>query len=64
MSNRLFKSQKPSKIVAVEECSSCGLKMKRPFQPNDYIFKEGSKCQKCSSKTMITAIYKEELIKK
>jgi DNA-directed RNA polymerase subunit RPC12/RpoP len=63
MANRLFKGQdkKPFKIVTIEECSSCGLKMKRPFQPNDYIFKEGGKCQKCGSKTMMAAIYKEEL---
>jgi ribosomal protein L32 len=63
MANRLFRGQdkKPFKIVTVEECSSCGLKMKRPFQFGDYIFKEGSKCQKCGSKTMINAIYKEEL---
>jgi DNA-directed RNA polymerase subunit RPC12/RpoP len=63
MSNRMFRGQdkKPFKIVTVEECISCGLKMKRLFQLNDYIFKEGSKCQKCGSKTLMNAIYKEEL---
>jgi len=63
MSSKLFKEQKPSKVVTIEECSSCNLKMKRPFQPNDYVFKEGGNCQKCNSKMMITSIYKEEIKK-
>lgn len=61
MSSKLFKSQKQSKVVTIEECNSCGLKMKRLFQPNDFIFKEGSSCQKCGSKTIMTSIYKEEI---
>jgi len=61
MSSKLFKGQKQTKVVTIEECLSCNLKMKRLFQVSDYVFKEGDNCQKCNSKTMITSIYKEEI---
>ena len=61
MSNLLFKEKKQWKNITIEECTSCNLKMKRPFKLGDYIFKEGEKCQKCGSKTLITSIFKEEI---
>ncbi len=61
MSSKIFKGPKQWKNITIEECTSCNLKMKRPFKVNDYVFKEGEKCQKCGSKTLITSIFKEEI---
>jgi len=61
LANRLFKGQKQFRVVTIEECLSCKLKMKRPFKVNDYVYKEGEVCQKCGTKMIISAIYKEEL---
>jgi hypothetical protein len=41
------------------ECKDCKEKKTRDFQRGDYIFKEAEQCQKCNSKMMITAIYRE-----
>jgi len=46
-------------VVTTIECPGCGFKNVREFQRGDYIFKEGEQCQKCSRRTLITAIYKE-----
>lgn len=51
-------------IYTEETCSSCGEKVRRPFEEGDYIFRggnDGSSCKKCgaSSTMMMSAIYGE-----
>jgi len=46
-------------VTTTIECTKCGFKNVREFQRGDFIFKEADTCQKCNSKTMITAIYRE-----
>jgi hypothetical protein len=50
-------------IYTEETCSSCGEKVRRPFEGCDYVFCSGSSpsCKKCgaSSTMMISAIYGE-----
>jgi hypothetical protein len=50
------------KVMTTVECQNkdCNNKTIREFIRGDYVFKETSDvCQKCNSKQMITAIYKE-----
>lgn len=50
------------KVMTTIGCSDmkCDSKTIREFQRGDYVFKElDAPCQKCASKQMITAIYKE-----
>jgi hypothetical protein len=50
------------KVMTTIECKSqsCKNKTTREFQRGDYVFKEiDTPCQKCNSKQVITAIYKE-----
>ncbi len=50
------------KVMTTIGCVSktCDAKTTREFQRGDYVYKElDTPCQKCASKQMITAIYKE-----
>jgi hypothetical protein len=50
------------KVMTTIGCSDmkCDSKTTREFQRGDYVYKElDAPCQKCASKQMITAIYKE-----
>jgi hypothetical protein len=50
------------KVMTTIECKSqsCKNKTTREFQRGDFVFKEvDTPCQKCNSKQIITAIYKE-----
>src|SRR5208283_921433 len=50
------------KVMTTIGCSDmkCDSKTTREFQRGDYVYKElDTPCQKCASKQMITAIYKE-----
>jgi hypothetical protein len=50
------------KVMTTVECQNkgCGNKVQREFLRGDYVFKQtDDACQKCGSKQMITAIYKE-----
>jgi hypothetical protein len=50
------------KVMTTLECTNkgCASKTLREFQRGDYVFKDTDvPCPKCSSKQMITAIYKE-----
>lgn len=55
------KKKEPAPTLYTEQaCNSCGDKERRPFEPGDYVFKEGVRCKKCNSiSTMISAVYGE-----
>ena len=58
----LFMKKKEPKpeIFTEETCQDCGEKTKRGFEEGDYVFKVGSPCKNCSSKsTIINSIYGE-----
>jgi len=46
-------------IYSEEICQSCGENSRREFKEGDYIYGSGTRCKKCSSNTLITAIYGE-----
>jgi len=47
-------------VYSIEECKSCNVKTKRPFQMGDYIYKDDvGECKECHGKTMISMIYSE-----
>lgn len=52
------KESKPT-IYTEETCNACGEVARRPFEEGDYVFKQGFQCKKCSSSTMVTAVYGE-----
>lgn len=60
-SKTIQESKRKSIVYTVEECSACGLKTKRAFQLNDYVFKEGSSCARCAQKSLIIMVYAEPL---
>lgn len=53
------KEVKPE-IYSEDTCQSCGEKTRRLFEEDDYVYKPGAQCKKCSSSdTLVTAIYGE-----
>jgi len=46
-------------VYTIEECKQCGLKTKRTFKIDDFVYKIGELCSKCKSSTLITMIYAE-----
>jgi len=48
-------------VFTIEECASCGTKVKRAFKLGDYVYKEGAECPKCHAKTLITMIFAEQI---
>ena len=42
-----------------QTCGRCGDRERRPFEQGDYVFKDGARCAKCNSATLVTAIYGE-----
>jgi hypothetical protein len=55
---RKKKKEAPT-IYTVQTCQNCGEKNRRIFESNDYIYKKGASCNKCSGIVIITAIYGE-----
>jgi len=54
--------RKPNmQVFTIEECTSCGTKVKRAFKLGDYVYKEGAECPKCHAKTLITMIFAEQI---
>jgi len=54
--------RKPNmQVFTIEECASCGTKVKRAFKLGDYVYKEGAECPKCHAKTLITMIFAEQI---
>jgi len=51
-------------VKSTAECGNCGFKDVRKFREGDYVFKPSDPCPKCSSTTMVTSIYYEEVKKK
>ena len=47
------------KVITAIECTKGDYKNTREFQKGDYIMKEAEPCPKCSSPTVISAIYRE-----
>jgi len=57
--------RKPNmQVFTIEECTSCGVKVKRAFKLGDYVFKDGAECPKCKAKTIITMIFAEQILVK
>ena len=52
------KEVKPE-IYSEETCQSCNEKIRRKFDEGDYVYSSGTQCKKCSSGTLVTAIYGE-----
>lgn len=46
-------------IYSEDTCQSCGEKARRPFKEGDFVFGSGEQCKKCSSNSLVTAIYGE-----
>jgi len=46
-------------VYTIEECTSCNIKTKRPFQLRDHVYKEAGECPKCKGKIIISMIYSE-----
>jgi hypothetical protein len=57
----LFGKKKEIKpeIYSEDTCQSCGEKTRRQFEEGDYVYRFGVQCKKCSSNTLVTAIYGE-----
>ncbi len=58
----MFWSKKPEVKPAIyteETCNSCGERARRPFEVGDNVYEQGRACTKCSSSTLVTAVYGE-----
>ena len=54
--------RKPNmQVFTIEECTSCGTKVKRAFKLGDCVYKDGAECPKCHAKTLITMIFAEQI---
>ncbi len=47
------------KVFTTIQCTKCDYKNTREFQKGDYVMKDAEQCPKCSSPTIISAVYKE-----
>jgi len=61
MGFRFFGKKERYEIVSVEECSSCGMKIKRQAKSGDFVYAIVGRCKKCNSVLRIAAVYKEKL---
>jgi len=48
-------------VYAIEECTNCKVKTKRPFQKGDYVFKLAGECTQCKGRNRIIMVYAEPL---
>jgi hypothetical protein len=46
-------------ILTEETCNACGERTRRLFEVGDNVYELGKACTKCSSSTLVTAIYGE-----